>query len=111
MSSVLGVRWLATAVWSVAGGTLHKRIPIETGGSFTVKTARKVLTESICSTGRLFTEGALIHVSADTVALPLETSLAHTLALRKGIVPQCTVFKEIRGHTPSGEIIKFPFSN
>jgi len=54
LASILGVRGLAAAVWSIAGGTLHKRIPIETRRAFTVKAAWKVLAESICSTRRVF---------------------------------------------------------
>lgn len=81
LASILGVRRLAAAVWSIAGRTLHKGISIETRRTFTVKAAGKVLAESICSTCRVFTQSTLVHIPTHAAAFPLESSLAHAFAL------------------------------
>ena len=75
------IRRLAATVWTVASSTFHKGVSIVASRTLAIKTAREVLAESVDSTSGFLADGALVHIPADSVSFPLESSLADTLAL------------------------------
>jgi hypothetical protein len=87
LAAILDIRRLAATVWSIKRLALHKGVSVVASGTLTVKTAREVLTEGIETAGRLLAQCALVHVPAQAGALPLEASLADTLALGAELAP------------------------